>query len=398
MRTLITTPAWRIAGLFFMLFAARGLILPFLNLYLTTLGFTGVEIGLLVSASALIQLLTAPALHHLADRHGQHRKLFVGLVVTNVLATLMLIASPLKGWLAGVVLIRDSADTPSAALLSQLVITWISQRGKQAFGRLRAFGSLGWAATTAVSGAIFAVGGYHLLFVLAALCNLMALPLAFVLPARTVEKGDRPRAAVPRPFGFWLLMAVLFLFYVGMNAVAAFSFIYFRQGLGADNATIGIVSSVAALAEIPAMVLIDRVLRRADLRSLLTVGMGGTALLWFAFALLNGPGLLIPLMMVRGIAFSAFAVGMPLLVGKLSHPANAATNQALAQVTIPGLAVLVTGSISGWIFDHLGARTLLELASVAGLGAALLLVATRRWMAAYAAPPTVTAVEASSLP
>jgi predicted MFS family arabinose efflux permease len=66
------------------------------------------------------------------------------------------------------------------------------------------------------------------------------------------------------------------------------------------------------------------------------------------------------------------------LVSRLSHPTNAATNQALVQVTAPGLAILLAGPLNGWVFDHLGARVLLQLVALVGVFAAALLLVIRR--------------------
>jgi PPP family 3-phenylpropionic acid transporter len=173
------------------------------------------------------------------------------------------------------------------------------------------------------------------------------------------------------------LLAGVFLFFVGANAVNAFAFIYFGQVLKASNEMIGIATSAAALSEIPAMMLIDRLLRRADIRNTLVVGLFGMGALWFALSLLDGTVLLIPLMLARGTFYTLHIVSITLLVSRISHPANVATSQALAQVTIPGLAILLTGSLSGWLFDHIGGRSLFQLAAGMAVLSTALLVAAR---------------------
>jgi MFS transporter, PPP family, 3-phenylpropionic acid transporter len=371
---------YQVAALQFMTFAARGFSWPFVNLYLVSVGFTGSQIGLLASISALVQLSLTPVLHTLADRTAQHRRLYFGLLTGNVCAYLGLIAfarNPVL--LGGMILIRDSSDTPAAALLSQLTITWLEKRQRQIFGQLRAWGSLGWAVTAMISGWFYAIGGYALLFGLTAIGNLALLPLVRVLPPRTAEPREKEAANPSRPVGLYILLASVFLFYVGTYAFNAFSAIYFKQDLGASNEVIGILSSASALSEIPAMMLIDRLLRRADIRVTLIAGMLGLGTLWFAFSQLIGTSLLIPLMMVRGTFFTLQMISITLLVSRISHPANVATNQALLQVTVPGLAVLLTGSLSGWLFEHVGGRTLFQLGAVmAALSVCLLVVARRQ--------------------
>jgi len=372
----------RIAGITFLTFAARGLTLPFLNLYLVSIGFSATEIGGLITLSALVQLIVPPALHALADRARQHRRLYYGLLAGNAVASFGLVAfaaNPLL--LRGAYIVRDSSDSPGASLLSQLTITWLDQRKQAIYGRLRGWGSFGWAVTTFVSGRIAAIGGYPLLFMLAGIINLL-LPLVTVLPERTAERHTRATVHAPRSLAFYLLMASFFLFAFGNNAIAAFSFIFFRQNLGATDDIIGIVSSVAALSEIPSMIFIDWLLRRTNIRTTLALGMLGQALLWVGYTLLVGPTFLIPLMAFRGTFFTFFNVSATLLVSRISHPANAATNQAIAQVTVPSLAVLVAGALNGWMFDNLGPYVLFNVAALMAVLAVVLLLAARQQIAA----------------
>src|SRR5262245_35078615 len=140
---------YRIAALQFMTYGARGFTYPFITLYLLSVGFSGAQIGLLASISALVQLFTTPLLNTLADRTGRHRRLYYGLLTGNACAILGLIAfarNPLA--LGGMILLRDSTDSPGAALLSQLTLTWLGVKQRRIYGKFRAWGSFGWAVTS----------------------------------------------------------------------------------------------------------------------------------------------------------------------------------------------------------------------------------------------------------
>ncbi|MBI1280605.1 MAG: MFS transporter [Anaerolineaceae bacterium] len=372
----------QIAVITFFTFAARGFVLPFVNIYLKSTGFTATQIGLLISVSALIQLLVTPLFHTIADQTHKHRRLYYGLLISNALALMGIVSQVSPYFLGGSIIVRDSSDTPSASLLSQLTITWLDQQKRAIYGRLRAWGSFGWAVATLISGRIFEIGGYQLLFILAAVFNLIILPFVRVLPSHTSIREAKQTTVSSRSKVFYLYLLAVFLFYVGANAIAAFSFIYFKENLGASTEVIGIISSVSALAEIPSMILIDRLLRRASIRTTLAIGAAGQALLWIGYTLLTGSSLLIPLMMIRGTFYTFYNVSATLLVSRISHPANVATNQAIAQVTVPAMAVLLTGSISGWLFDHAGPHFLFQAAACTGLLAAILVLLMRQQIAA----------------
>ncbi|MEO0598942.1 MAG: MFS transporter, partial [Chloroflexota bacterium] len=275
-------------------YAARGFTFPFISLYLLHVGFTGTQIGIVLSASAALRLVVPPLLNTFADQTGRHRQLFYGLVIGNSLATVGLVILTFSQWVLGaVVVVRDSLDTPSTSLLSQLTITRLEQQGCDIYGRLRAWGSFGWAVTTMISGAIFAVGGYFLLFVMASVMNIISLIFAPSLPKQTTDetlekqKTD-DKHSLKRPVGFYILMLSWFLFFIGMSSIGGFMYPFFQQELGATNAMIGILASVGALAEIPSMVVIDRMLKRINIRTTLMLGMFGMASIWTVFTFLEG--------------------------------------------------------------------------------------------------------------
>ena len=377
----------KVGALQFLSFAARGFVVPFASLYLASQGFSAGQIGLLLSLNALVQLLVSPVLSASADRSGRHGGLYRRLIVGNAAALLAFTAPLNPWWLGGMLVLRDLSDLAGAALLSQLTIAWLARRGLDAFGRIRMWGSLGWAVATLVSGTLFAAGGYPLLFLTAAGISLSTLPLSRALPARIVDRSQvRPTA---RGRSFYLLLGCLLLYYVGVSTVNAFSPLYFQKGLGADTGTVGLLMSIAAIGELPAMLLIDAVLRRWGTRAGLVVGTVGLAGLWVGYTLLSGPALLVPLMLLRGTFFTLQSVSVTLLVSQVSHPGNAATNQAIMQVTLPAVATLLTGSVAGHVFDLYGGRTLFQVAAALALVSAVLIVLLRKRLTHYA--PDVTA-------
>ncbi|MBN1563698.1 MAG: MFS transporter [Anaerolineae bacterium] len=370
----------QIVVIYFLTFAARGLVVPFANLYLKDSGFSGTAIGLITGIGALLQLTLPPLLNTWADRAGRHRFLLRGFIVSNVAALVGLITFTSQLWLGGAMLFRNTADRPTDPLLAQLTISWLNRQKRDIYGRLRAWGSLGWGMVTMLSGRIFALGGYSLLFGIAALLNLLALRFISILPAQTAEKEEREQGTVPRRRGFYMLLVSLFLYFTGMTATYTFQFIYFEDNLGASKEMIGILASVAALAEIPSMMVIDALLRRVRVLFTLIIGSSGMIGLWVSFALLTDATLLIPLMIVRGTFYTLQSVSITLLIARISHPVNAATNQSLALVTVPSLAVLVTGPISGWMFDELGGQVLFLTSSVIGVLSILVMIAARRYL------------------
>src|SRR5687768_13532903 len=102
--------ARRIALVHFITFAARGLVSPFLALYLISLGFTGTQIGIIVSLNAFAQLIVTPLLNSWVDRAGEQRRLYYGMVTSNALAIIAATLPLSKVFMGGVLMVRDLAD------------------------------------------------------------------------------------------------------------------------------------------------------------------------------------------------------------------------------------------------------------------------------------------------
>ena len=243
-------------------YAARGLYSPFISLYLLSVGFTPTELGVLVGVSALLRLALTPLMNAQADSRGAHRKLLGGMIGVTGASTLATLLLPFKPWQMAMFLARDTTDVPGAALMSQLTITAHKDRGSSMYGKLRAMGSLGWGIATIIAGWLISLGGYGLLMALSGLLNLLMLPMLKVFPERTAEKTTYTENRPKRHKAFWLLMASNLCFYIGMNALIVFMWAYFKDYLGADNTMVGWLAALLGIAEIPWMMLMNRIYKR----------------------------------------------------------------------------------------------------------------------------------------
>lgn len=360
----------RIAIIMTLNFAARGLALPFVNLYLDSIGFSGAEIGTLLSLTALLDIVLMPLLLRFADRQGNHRSLLKGLIIGTSFAVMGLVGNIGRVGISGMVLLRNFTDKPNAVLTTQLTITKLSAIKRDIYGRLRAWGSLGWAITTFCSGFIFNIGGYALLFILSALLGLAMLPFLTVFPKKTStsdEDIEDISEAPPRKRGFYYLLLVEGVFWGAVMAYQAFLVIYMKNELDASGELIGMAISIGALTEVPVMIMMDGMLRRYDIRSVYLIGIIGLSLQMFSLALITTDAFIIPLMMMRGLFYSLQTVSKTLLVARISHPSNVSANQSLMQTTVPAIAIILTGSLMGWIYDNLGGDTLFTILMVVGL-------------------------------
>jgi PPP family 3-phenylpropionic acid transporter len=290
--------------------------------------------------------------------------------------------------LNGAYLLNRTTARGGISLLSQLTITRLDQLHRNDYSRVRIWGSVGWAFASIGSGLLLAVGSYQLVFAGSALMSLGILALVRSLPKQTnnVSPGETQAPAEPRRKGFYILAASQFLFFMGLSGVMSFIWVFVEQDLGVPVEHIGGYAAFFAIAELPPMLIMDRLIARMGVRKLLLIGTLGMAVIAALYSVIPAAPWLLLLQFLRGFFFSMFTICLPLMVARTSVKVNVATNQAIIQVTMPALAMLVSSPIAGWLYDNLGSGWMFRMSAVLEFAAALVLLVGYRHLTMHSTP------------
>ena len=165
---------------------------------------------------------------------------------------------------------------------------------------------------------------------------------------------------------------------MGMRNTFQFMFIHFSENLAIPTAEIGIWAALLAAVEIPFFILMDALMPRVRSRTLYMVSALGLAAFIACLGIVDTLPALALLLIFRGFSWPTMQLSSYTLVAEISHPSNVATNQAILQVTMPAIAMLLTGALFGWTFDHLGAEIFFALcALVCVIGATIVIAGFR---------------------
>ncbi|MBN1963902.1 MAG: MFS transporter [Anaerolineae bacterium] len=385
---------WRVAAVYALSFGATALFITHLNQFLLDAGFSGAEVGNMYAVANLGGLLVVPLLSSLADRSGRHRGVLRGALLVESAAMLVtgLAFAPLLIVLN--VVVARSVLRLDVAIRDRLTLHWLSEQGSQAYGGLRLWGSLGFAALALAGGAVAEIVGARALFGVAAVLVLLVAMLARVfapcLPARETPPKGVPRLRWPpgdlSP-ALLVILLVTALAALAVSATSGWSYTMIEFELGGGKSAVGLYSSLAALVEIPIMLTVDRLLRR---RSAATVWVAGM-LLWSAghglLSLAQAPwqGLVAAVVVGAG---QGFTIVTPVVyVGQVSRPTNTAFNLALMGV-FSALGMTIASPVMGYLYDSAGIRVVLQAGVVLMLLAAVALVAGAAFLRRQAAQPT----------
>ena len=242
-------------SLYFFLFAAIGIFIPFLNVYYReNLNLSGAEIGLLGTLGPLIAIISAPLWGMLNDRIGRMR-LLLSIVTIGAMLFAFLVGR-MTNFVALMVMVAGFNLFVGAImpLVDSFNLTLLGERREQ-YSNQRIWGTLGFLATSTFSGFLFGRIGLTYIFLAYILClgafllSLMRLPRVQGEINRTVFQGLTQMMRQP----VWIVLAIsVILVMIANNSWINFLGIAIKQ-MGGSDALIGIAWSMGAFAELPIM-------------------------------------------------------------------------------------------------------------------------------------------------
>ncbi|MBI3002631.1 MAG: MFS transporter [candidate division NC10 bacterium] len=373
---------------YFCYFAAIGVTEPFLPVFFRDRGLSLAAIGGLLALLPAIQATVPFAFTVWAEARGIARGLFRTAAAGTVVAFLAF-ALPAPAWtLAAVMAAYAAIKSPLIPFANAMAFSLLGA-GRERFGRLRVFGSLGYiVAAVAVGFALEAAGaGVVLLGGGLALLAAAGVAAAGRLPEPTL-KGVRLREAwgdLLRNRALCWFLAATFLVRLSGGTHLTFFTLYLREA-GIGEAVAGVAWAVGVAAEVAVMLAWPLLLRRFPLRGLLALGFGATAVRWAAVTLTGNPAGLVLIQTLHGLTFGVTYLASVHLMDTEAPPALRASGQALYAAVAFGLAGLLGNGFAGLLAERVALTTLFRLSSLVALLGTALFFATSRPVAAVPAP------------
>ncbi len=366
-------PGWRGAPYYLVFWAAMGIVYPFLNNHFHRLGLSGFQIGILSAIAPLMTLVGGPAISYVADRRQwQKRILFWALAGLGGAIFLLRYPQTFAGLLP-LMLLMAVLRSPITPIADSLIARSASRHHVD-FGNLRLWGSLSFALTSLIGGALWERLGFDPMFVAAALGVLPVMYMSTklektkVLPSHTPQSLQRVR----QDKGLIALLAATFLIGASEGMYVTFSGVYMDQ-LGGGQFLTGALFGMAALSEIPVMRASGAISRKLGRSQMVLLGYGLIAVSFFGYAAVHVPGVLVLFAMLKGMGFALYLVGSVSLIDARAPEAWASTLQSLMTAASWGLAPLITNPLAGWLSDSLGLPALFAIAGILAVLAAVLL-------------------------
>lgn len=341
--------------------------LQFLNLYYGEIGLAKGQIGMLFAIGPLVMIVAQPVWGVLTDLWDRPKAtLLLTLLGSACTAAFFPFAYDFHHF---VILnlfywffqssINPIADSTALALLVD----------RNDFGKIRLWGSLGYAIGVISIGRILDFIGLEFMFLLHSGVLLITLLVLLRLP---IQKGEKKHFLIKEAAGLLKNQAfVLFLFFnfllqLTINANNSFYGIH-MQSLGASITIVGFTLLLKSIWEIPFFAVSGKLMKRFSYPMLLSFAAFIYACRWSVLGFSDNLQVLIWTQILLSFSFSIHYFASVAYVDVLTPQNYRATGQTLYTAVTLGLGGVTGNLLGGWVLNHFAAETMFQLTTILAL-------------------------------
>jgi len=334
-------------------FAAMGLILPFFPVYLDGRGLDTVMVGFMTGLMALAKVVAPPWIGHVLDRQSQAwSHYFIVLASGMACITALAIGLIEQTWLLAVMVLLFGVFWAAVLPLTDGLSVSVSERKLADYGRLRAWGSMGFVVTSLLGG-VWLVGSHLSAFPVVLGLLMLVLVLAAQgfprLSAPLAPASARERFSTP----FYLLLVIALIMQTSHGAYYGFFSLYLADA-GFSGWQIGLYWGIGVVAEIVLMWRWSRSLQQAAPMQVFGVCLFLAALRWLGIGLSTNPFVLVAMQLLHAASFAAFHVTAIAWVKRLAPDHRHSAAQGLYSAAGFGLGSTIGIMGCGLIADAMG--------------------------------------------
>ena len=367
----------RLAIFYAALFAALGVQVPFLPLWLAAKGLDASTIGMVLSVPMLVRLLAIPLATRIADRHDALRAI---IAIASALAMLGYGAMGLAQGALAVTIAFALASifyTPLMPLADAYALRGLGAL-RRAYGPVRLWGSAAFIVGSFAGGLVLdVVPARDLIWLVAAALVITAsagCTLSPLAPRETsTAKPLRSARDLLRDPALLAAMAAASLIQASHAIYYGFSTLDWAAA-GLDGSAIGALWALGVVAEIVLFAMSGRL--PVAPTTLILFGAAGAVVRWGAMAFDPPAVLLAPLQCLHGLSFGATHLGALGFIARTAPAEASATAQGYLAVAL-GLAMAAAMGVSGVLYARWGSFAYVTMALLAAAGGMLALAARR---------------------
>ena len=347
--------SYKFSAIYFFFYYGLGAILPLFALYLESIGLTGTQIGSITALGSLIGIFSGPIFAYTSDRFKAHKPILICLFIGVMITTFLLTQVTSYRLLLIILTFYYLFLQPLNPLLDGITL-----HASLPFGKIRLWGSVGFAIAAFITSMIAARTSLVIAFYI--LIITLLISLAFILTTSmtiTDDEGVNLRQLLT------LLTNKKFLIFVtygmllsstigGMNNYFG---LYFKS-IGGNISLVGLAFLLFALSEVPFMQILGKYLLRHGPYKMLILAPILGILRWGFYSFGPSPLLILLTFPLQGLFYAPILLGSAEYI-RLEFPANLRTTGIALYTSLGfGLGGIIANSLSGYLYEHYTANTI----------------------------------------
>jgi PPP family 3-phenylpropionic acid transporter len=350
-------PYWRLSGFYFFHFAFIGAFAPYWSLYLQSLSFNALQIGILMSLLMITRIFAPAMWGWLADHTGKRIRVVQVAALTGLLSFCGFFLGESFVWIFFIMLVMSFFWSASLPLMEAITLSHLGDHTTK-YGYIRSWGSVGF--VMAVVGVGYVLDSVEIIWLLWIVLGFMlgTVIFSYQVPEKEIISyitGHRSmQQIILRPeVMIFLISSLLMLFAHG--AYYTFFSIYLVDH-GYEKGVIGWLWAIGVACEIGIFFIMPWLMRYFSLKQLLIFSFA-CAILRF---LMIGQGAEWPIVILFAQILHAVTYGVHHIAAMMViHQFFQGRHQAKGQAIYAGVAYGMGGTLgaisSGYTWDGLGA-------------------------------------------
>lgn len=358
----------RLSSFYFSYYFFVGLFVPYWGIYLTSLSFSALQIGALLSLFQISRIFAPNFLGWIADRSGEYIKwikissffgfiLFIGIFWANSFLSIFLIMMAMS--------IFTSSTLPLAESLTLAHLK--ANKADSKYSHIRLWGSIGFIVAAILLGIMIdSIGEKSLIYALL-LTQLVIFLLAFILPTKKViflPKKKRSIWPILKKREVVVLLISCALMVSSHGLLYNFYSIFLEQQ-GYSGTTIGLLWAVGVIFEIIIFLLMPRILNKFTLKAVLLISLGFAVIRFFLIgAYVDSMILLFIAQVMHAATFGSFHVASIQLIAHFFYNEHQARGQSLYNSITYGVGGAIGGLGGGYMIEYSGMANTFMLSAI----------------------------------
>jgi PPP family 3-phenylpropionic acid transporter len=362
-------PYWRLSGFYFFHFAFIGAFAPYWSLYLKSLSFNALQIGVLMSLLHITRIFAPTAWGYLADHTGKRMLIVQLAAITGLVSYCGVFFGESFLWMFAVMMLMSFFWSASLPLIEA---TTLSHLGKSTarYGSIRSWGSLGF---------ILAVIGIGYLLDATEIALLLWVVLGFKLgivifswriPEAEIASHSTDALSVQQIFkqpGVLAFFSACLLMAFAHGPYYTFYSIYLVD-YGYSKGAIGWLWAIGVICEIGVFFLMPRVMHRFSLKQILAFSFTCAVARFLMIGWgVEWPTVMLMAQILHAATYGAHHVAAMMAVHYFFRGRHQAKGQAFYTSFTFGVGGTLGGVFSGYAWEWLGPGFTFSMSAAAAL-------------------------------